>query len=299
LDTFVQTFLLRWRKGRRGWSEGNPQNVANTVRAFATLGHACPSLLVAVEKRATWLVTEGNPQAVANTVWAFATLGHACPNLLDAVEKRATWLVTEGNPLDAAIILWAFAVQDLDSSKESRVETIKIMWNALTSHHGGRDRLSMENLYQLNQFQLASRMEIPGIQLSPPKDALRNDMNKAMKSSTVTVSVAQKEIHGLLLTMGLDAELEVSPFDEDRGGFLSIDIACKNKKLAIEFDGPSHFLSDGTHNGATQLKTRLLKKLGWSVIRIPFQEWAKCNKGQRNVYLRKKLPKSQTLHYIK
>ena len=54
-------------------------------------------------------------------------------------------------------------------------------------------------------------------------------------------------------------------------GFFSIDIALKlnGQKLAIEVDGPTHFLSDSkTLNGSTVLRNRLLEKRGWKVVSI-------------------------------
>jgi RAP domain len=79
---------------------------------------------------------------------------------------------------------------------------------------------------------------------------------------------------------------------------LSIDVANVEEKIAIEVDGPVHYVTciddvRGNHdrangklhyrcgwtgerqeaNGATTLKTRLLKALGWKVIHLPFWEW--------------------------
>jgi len=38
---------------------------------------------------AAQFVKEGNPQAVANTVWAFATLGYDAPNMFAEIEQNA------------------------------------------------------------------------------------------------------------------------------------------------------------------------------------------------------------------
>jgi RAP domain len=85
---------------------------------------------------------------------------------------------------------------------------------------------------------------------------------------------------------------------------LSIDIANADESIAIEVDGPTDYVtcvdkvlgnneSSGSTrmangrleyrfgwtserqeiNGSTALKTRLLKSLGWKVIRLPFWEW--------------------------
>eukprot|EP00978_Attheya_sp_CCMP212_P044465 scaffold311218_cov31-Attheya_sp.AAC.1 len=58
--------------------------------------HRTSSILFSqVEKHADWLVKEGTPQEIVNTVWAFATLGVESPKLFLQVEKHAEWLVKE------------------------------------------------------------------------------------------------------------------------------------------------------------------------------------------------------------
>ena len=71
---------------------------------------------------------------------------------------------------------------------------------------------------------------------------------------------------------------EVSPFAGDKGAeLLKIDIAFEKERLALELDGPSHFLKsleergeedDPRSNGPTKAKTRLMESLGWKVIRF-------------------------------
>ena len=65
-------------------------------------------------------------------------------------------------------------------------------------------------------------------------------------------------------------ERETSPWEEGGGvGMLKIDIAWKEEKVALELDGPSHFLTGcGTRNGSTKAKTELLSALGWKVERF-------------------------------
>lgn len=56
-----------------------------------------------------------------------------------------------------------------------------------------------------------------------------------------------------------------------------IDVALPRAKLALEADGPTHFTINNIPNkrllGASLLKRRLLSKLGWSVISVPYYEW--------------------------
>ena len=58
----------------------------------------------------------------------------------------------------------------------------------------------------------------------------------------------------------------------------SLDLALPSSRIAIEVDGPSHFLQPDDRgvrksNGPTLLKRRLLAAAGWRVISVPFYEW--------------------------
>ena len=77
-------------------------------------------------------------------------------------------------------------------------------------------------------------------------------------------------------------EREVSPWEEEgQGGELfNIDIAWRREKVALELDGPYHYLKkldkggsgseiDG-RDGRNIAKERLLKRLGWQVISFSY-----------------------------
>ena len=74
------------------------------------------------------------------------------------------------------------------------------------------------------------------------------------------------------------------------GGCYSADIVLRGlpgargpRRVAIEVDGPSHFLrgpgadagerGGGHLNGSTRLKQRLLSLLGWDVLSVPYYDW--------------------------
>jgi hypothetical protein len=101
-------------------------------------------------------------------------------------------------------------------------------------------------------------------------------------------SSVQKEVSSILLGLGFDHDEEVSPWKDGElsalPGMLAIDMACRNKMVAIEFDGPSHFLREvgsgkvwNLENGATKAKHRFLELLGWKVIKIPYFDWGEAN----------------------
>jgi len=82
--------------------------------------------------------------------------------------------------------------------------------------------------------------------------------------------------------------MEVSPFESSNVTFntstmLNIDIVIyskkDNKKVAIEFNGPSHYVQCNGRdfeNGTTKFKRRLLEKLNFSVVSIHWDDWRKA-----------------------
>ena len=78
------------------------------------------------------------------------------------------------------------------------------------------------------------------------------------------VSRSSKEVSQLLNEIGFHHQCEVSPDSSISGGMLAIDFACPERMIAIEFDGPWHYLKavgsgklTCTENGATKAKRRL------------------------------------------
>lgn len=124
-------------------------------------------------------------------------------------------------------------------------------------------------------------------------------IQRAVSSSFTRIGFDHVEEHVITMEeMANDHGVSFSPKPLE---ILSIDIANLSDKIAIEVDGPAHFVSqidevtdDGGHtrlmngkleyqfrwkgdkqqmNGPTALKDRLLSLLGWKVIHIPFWEW--------------------------
>jgi hypothetical protein len=76
--------------------------------------------------------------------------------------------------------------------------------------------------------------------------------------------------------------------------------------LAVEFDGPNHFTRVDTSPGPpralgqTILKYRLLKKQGWTVVRVPYYEFDKIPfwaSMERQRYLQRKLKTHANLKF--
>ena len=75
------------------------------------------------------------------------------------------------------------------------------------------------------------------------------------------------------------------------------------KLLAIECDGPTHFLrsSDGTYriDGSTYARNCDLRKLGLDVLCVTGHEWTSLTKDERDAYLRRELQERDFKHSFK
>ncbi|EOD30243.1 hypothetical protein EMIHUDRAFT_351578 [Emiliania huxleyi CCMP1516] len=108
-----------------------------------------------------------------------------------------------------------------------------------------------------------------------------------MHDTQVRVSALQRSVAAALAAVRFGFEEE---YVEPRTGY-SLDLALPSSRIAIEVDGPTHFLlPDGRGvrkpNGHTLIKRRLLAAAGWRVISVPFFEWDGLHSaGERQAYL--------------
>jgi hypothetical protein len=91
-----------------------------------------------------------------------------------------------------------------------------------------------------------------------------------------TESRSQNGLAAVVELLGLTYEVE----HLTEGGYFSIDIALPNQRIALEFDGPSHFTKGGanTKSAKTELRDLLPQKRGWRVMSVPYFEWIELSK---------------------
>ena len=87
------------------------------MHGFAKVGRREPALLDAIATEAVRReLRDFNPQDLANTVWAYATAGHAPPALFEAVARAAVPRMGEFKPQHLSNTAWAYAVADAPSA---------------------------------------------------------------------------------------------------------------------------------------------------------------------------------------
>ncbi|KAK3260294.1 hypothetical protein CYMTET_30739, partial [Cymbomonas tetramitiformis] len=161
-----------------------------------------------------------------------------------------------------------------------------------------------QELRQLYQVELSTNLECPelGIDMvlkNAPSSRyfqglwdLGNIRNVTMQcwdkgKKQSTISELQHDVSRTLTSMGLEHVLEYNTEE------FPIDMAIVSHRIAIEVDGPSHYITSNLGlkpNGSTLLKRRLLQRLGWKWLSVPYFEY-KTTWSQRakQDFLRQKL----------
>ena len=78
---------------------------------------------------------------------------------------------------------------------------------------------------------------------------------------------------------------------EDCSSGYAVDIAIPESRIAIEVDGPTHFTRNTLMPlGATAMKHRHLRKLGWKVLSVSYATWYELeDRAEKCRYLREAL----------
>ena len=269
---------------------GDPQNIANIATAYSSLGvvdHANYFSALSDKKVCQKIMKGGDPQAIANITSAYANLGidDNCNFFLALSDNMS--VVNEGDSQNNCNCLWSFAFLGLLDNKVYE-SIIKSLWKKAMSMPVSD--FTVEGLNQLRQIYTCSIIE-GGNKLDEIPSALRSKIN-AVENDKIG-SKAHNDISRLLNDIGFEHQNEVSPFVDDiesgfSGGdeFMAIDMANLKDRIAIELDGPSHFIGLGKDGRVetvkTKMKSRILERLGWKVIKIPWFEWKEFNGEEKH-----------------
>ena len=244
----------------------------------------------ALEGAAVRVAPSMNPQNVANTIWGLAKLGWQPGEgaMRGAREAAAVRVAPSMNAQEVANTIWGLATLGWQSSSELRAVFQKLV--DAFAHERGPKRLSTVHLSQLLQAHLASQFLGLGLITLPPSMLQIAVQARRDGARMVTVSNGQRELGESLCRLGISHELEYLTAD----GLFSIDLAIVDRRIALEFDGPSHFTTNTLEPlGHTRLRDRLLSAMGWRVVSIPFFEWARLHRTeQRDAYVERRVHRS-------
>ena len=200
-----------------------------------------------------------------------------------ALEGAAVRVAPSMNAQDVANTIWGLATLGWQPSSDVAA-VFQALVEAVVEALNHSRQLGTAHLSQLLQAHLASQFLGLGLITLPAsmlEVAAQAYMERARK---VTVSKGQREVGESLRRLGISHELEHITAD----GLFSIDLAIVDRRIAVEFDGPSHFTTNTLEPlGHTRLRDRLLSAMGWCVVSIPFFEWDRLQRTeQRDAYVK-------------
>ncbi|GMH80724.1 hypothetical protein TrST_g14348 [Triparma strigata] len=288
-----------------------PRDVSNLVWALGVLRSSSSLLLlesIAAEVERFTVSPDSNPQVLSNIVHGYAKLGAFDGRVFRAVADQADRILKEGTLQDITNTVWAFAVAGKVEENERRVREL---WEeAWRRAEGAEDSF----LIQLENARLLAR-DCEGIELVVEDEGLKAEVTRAVerqyegeRARSARGGQFEEMIVKDLMDFGFGEglEREVSPWvgvgdDGGEGKLLPIDIAWnlgQGKRVALELDGPSHFLIGGgktTRDGPTKAKSLLLSNLGWAVERFAWfnnKKLEKMSREERKSFWTAKLARS-------
>jgi hypothetical protein len=245
-----------------------PQDISNALYACAVCAHWDDSVQQLIGQAEEYDLTAFNRQNLTNTLYAWAVL--SCVRTTSGASQQ-----DQGGWISAAEPLFK------DAAKRDLGSFVK------------------EDLGQLHAAQIcAEHLGIPGLAAGAVLAAARA---AGWSFGKATISSRQREVGSVLQQLGYTIQLEMMSPD----GLMSADVGVTALpdgtpcSIAVEFDGPCHFVTDSnstifTNNraaatdrldGPTRLRNALLQaRFSDGVVCIPWKEWVAATKAGRQEY---------------
>jgi hypothetical protein len=186
--------------------------------------------------------------------------GQACSNILLSVAILSLW---DCPVLDA---LWQKLVSAVESAGSAHRSLLAI---------------------QLYQLHVVAAAEQPGQLAAPSPEVLEFARHEWRNGQSSRTSALHMEVSACLTARGI---AHVNEYWCERSE-LAIDIAIERdtQRIALEVDGPHHFLQNGQSDGSTRLRNRCLAAHGWLVVVVDYRKWDGRIAQQRDAYLKELL----------
>ena len=326
-----------------------PQEVANAILAFATLGLMPGAEIRAALEAAVVRVApdpDVKPQAMSNVIWAFATLGwEPGAEMRAALEAAVVRMGPDMKPQETANVAWSYATLGLMPGAEARAAleaaVVRVgpamtaqavstkIWSVLSLaatravplpacypslwqaafgfEERSFNRVEISMLFHAHLIHTELVGGVPRGEVTFPPWIMHQAREAWMYSARddVTVSRSVKEIASILGDLGIRNEVERLTDDS----YFSVDVYLPDDDVALEFDGPSHFIQicDGGEGAApggvgdasrastrktmrTELRDMFLARRHLVVLPVPYFEFAEL-KGRtvKTEYVAEKL----------
>jgi len=280
--------------GHGGLHEADDQQLTMIAWAFARLRVRDVALIQATADHLAPLVAATIPQRLATAVWAFAKLGVRDDRLVDAITTRLgdVAFVATFNTQSLTSTLWGLSCSNVTNDDAfaallSRAQDLSL----------DTDPFAARCYSQLHQANLHVRLNAPLMPRSAaflatvPNFLTRCQWNFIARDHLRPASGEHRSVREALERLGYTTRQEELLRD---AGCYTADIFLPSLRVAIEIDGPTHFVRDETHthrpSGPAMFKWRQLRAFGYAVISVPYFEWTELlTPAEQSEYLRRRI----------
>lgn len=237
------------------------QDLAELAVGVVAMQYDNANLMQLVAFEASKKLRHFSHRELANIVWAFGKVFRRPRRFVLAAAKEARARLPHFAPTELANLAWALTVLE--------VYDVPLFRDAFAAMEASlaRGALAEGDLNQLYQVYSLLRLQAPeavaGVtpELARAMEAAWAASKEREKRTTNRQAAVAKVLETLRVRHEVEAEHD-------------IDILLPEHGVALEVDGPAHFLRNTGHPmGHTIMKRRLLELLGYRVVSIPHFEW--------------------------
>jgi len=253
------------------------QAISNAAWALATARYESPRLFSALAQAAAANIDRLGALDLSNLAWAFAWSSQVPvaehPALYSRLGPAALVRLGDFDGGSLSNLAWALAVASPSPDVLDAVATAALSERLAEVH--GSTALNVGQLCQVHQYQLwleergdVAEEALPEALRQQARDSFLG-MAQLAPSSRMQRLVA-RELRAVGGVRSVEEEVVVAQ------GY-TVDLLVQHADfgpLAVEVDGPHHFLSEGSRRptGATQLKRRQLRSSGLRLVSLPYWE---------------------------
>ena len=276
-----------WQASAPKLVEYSQQHMSVTMYSFAQLGCTPPGeWLLRFWSASAAKMGEFSQQGFSNVILACAQLGVVPPaDWLQAFSEFFELAMRNANgqhTANAAVALATLGAWDLPiwpslwAQLCSRLPRDPADWDT-------ENRLHARQLYQTYH---AAAVERPGLLLATNSELLAAARMCWVDGGHERSSKLHFDVSACLSRMGIMHTNE--RWCERAARSIDIAIERAGAPVALEVDGPSHYLQDGRPNGSTKLRNRMLAAHGWRVMVVDYRTWIGLKtQPQQEEYLRR------------
>ena len=237
------------------------QDLAELAVGVVAMQYDNANLMQLVAFEASRKLRHFSHRELANIVWAFGKVFRRPRRFVLAAAKEARARLPHFSPTELANLAWALTVLE--------VYDVPLFRDAFAAMQAslGQGLLAEGDLNQLYQVYSLLRLQAPeavaGVspELARAMEGAWAASKEREKRTTNRQAAVAKVLENLRMRHEVEAEHD-------------IDILLPEHGVALEVDGPAHFLRNTGHPmGHTIMKRRLLELYGYRVVSIPHFEW--------------------------